>query len=349
AARAVVERAGGQRAAAEGPGGARAEVRQKAKEASDAELRLGMLRNYLAENDIVLDNDGLPASSSKDGGASSRVAELEGRLAEYTRAHEKTERELQIVSRQKRDVEAQVNTMSTQLDRLRSTQSPAMSRNGDDNFNELRVAEAERRAEETERSLKARLQQQEDDYRLALQLVNSSTRNAQSQRLVNENKDLRLRIDSLEKDLGHMRDNLIAAQRESDERLSRVEELEQDVERMQSSLVIARGSHEETLLEQLSNENNNLKRENEQLSHKIGLLLEDDQPVFGRDRPMSGISISDRPISHSSSENGMGHDRLTSELDDWQRQLSNSLSRRPLSELEAHFATPSSERIKPRS
>ncbi|THH20201.1 hypothetical protein EW146_g1111 [Bondarzewia mesenterica] len=43
------------------------EVRQKAKEASDAELRLGMLRNYLAENDIVLDKDGLPASSSKDG------------------------------------------------------------------------------------------------------------------------------------------------------------------------------------------------------------------------------------------------------------------------------------------
>ena len=159
-----------------------ADVRQAGKAAADAELRLGMLRNYLAENDIVLDNDGLPANASAAANAASgdaaaaaaRIAELEARLEEFTRAQDKAERELQVVARQKRDAEAQVSSMSAQLDRLRSTQSPAMSaRNGDEAHGggEARAAEAERRLEETERSFKARLQQQEDDYRLALQLV----------------------------------------------------------------------------------------------------------------------------------------------------------------------------------
>ncbi|KAI0066487.1 hypothetical protein BV25DRAFT_1820444 [Artomyces pyxidatus] len=386
------------------------EFQQKSKDAADAELRLGMLRNYLAENDIVLDNDGLPAKSDE---ASSRVAELETKLAQYSRMQEKAERELETVVRQKRDAEAQVNVMSSQLDRLRSTQSPAMNRhangNGDDSFgSDSRIVEAERRAEEVERNYKSRMQQLEDDYRLAVQLVketerlnrrmkdelmkqkslntsllsevealrgSSSTESSraringrgtpmsddgrasetlrsqlidtqrQSQRLSNENKDFRLRIDSLEKDLGHMRDNLIAAQREANERLSRVEELEQEVERLQSSLVIARGAQDETLLEKISNENNALKRENEQLSHKIGLLLEDDQPAFGRDRPISGISVSDRPVSNSSSDALAYGDRMSGgDFGDWQRQF-----RRPLSEFESHAFPSGHERVRSRS
>jgi len=146
------------------------ELKQKGKDAADAALRLDMLRNYLAENDIVLNNDGLPAKTESE--TASRVAELESQLGQFTRLQEQTERELQAVSRQKQDALAQISAMSNQLDILRSTQSPSLSRNGlDESANDARVAEAERRAEDVERSYKARMQQLEDDYRLAVQLV----------------------------------------------------------------------------------------------------------------------------------------------------------------------------------
>jgi hypothetical protein len=62
--------------------------------------------------------------------------------------------------------------MSTQLDRLRCTQSPALTRNDlDDGTSDACVVEAERRTEDVKRSYKMRMQQLEDDYRLAVQLV----------------------------------------------------------------------------------------------------------------------------------------------------------------------------------
>ncbi|KAI0275149.1 hypothetical protein BC834DRAFT_965581 [Gloeopeniophorella convolvens] len=378
-----------------------AELKQRQKDAADAALRLDMLRNYLAENDIVLDNDGLPAKTDSE--AAARIAELESKLVEFSRKQEKTERDLQTAERQKQEALAQVGVVSAQLDRLRSTQSPALSRNGvDDSFaSEGRVVDAERRAEEVERNYKARMQQLEDDYRLAVQLVKETERlnrrmkdelmkqktlntsllaevdslrggssgaessrarggvngrgtplsedgrsseslrsqlidmQRQAQRATNENKDLRLRIDSLEKDLGNMRSNLIAAQRESDERLSRVEELEQQVEQQRAALVIARGGHDESMLERLSSENNTLRRENEQLSHKIGLLLEDDEPAFGRDRRASNMSVSDRPVSNASSD-GLGYtSRLSNgDFDSWQHQITALTARRPPSDFE---------------
>ncbi|EMD41957.1 hypothetical protein CERSUDRAFT_110507 [Gelatoporia subvermispora B] len=360
-----------------------ADLQAQSRELSSTESRLYALRKVMAEHGIVAENGSLSPSSQSFGG-SSRIADLEERLNQQSRLHERAERELQTMIRQKQDAEAQADTLSAQLDRLRASQSPDRL-NGSDYAAEARAMEAERKLEETEASYKARLQQLEEDYQLAVHYVKgtekmmrkmkdeltkqkalnqslqseldrrSSTEPGSRSRLVNgrntpsddgqeflrnqlqdaqrqvqrlngDNRDLRDRIDNLERDLEHMRDNLIASQHESEERFSRIEELDQDVERLQNSLEIARG-HDETLLERLSNENTSLKRENEQLSHKIGLLLEVDQPNFGHGRPLSGVS--ERRVSTSSS---VAFEHLSSELDDWQRQLASSLSNRRISD-----------------
>ncbi|KAK7695003.1 hypothetical protein QCA50_002191 [Cerrena zonata] len=360
------------------------ELRDRTHEQSSLGVRLDMLRNYLAEQGIVEGQD------LKSGRVSpTRIAELEDQITETTRLQQRTERDLQKVLQQKRDAEARVESLTSEVVQLQNSPQP----NGVDVNAETRAHEAEKKLEETESTYKARLAQLEDDYQLAVHYVKGTEKmmrkmkdeltkqktlnqNLQSelegrsdpgsriralngrgtpssessdahevlrnqlidaqrqvQRLNGDNRELRLRIDTLERDLEHMRDNVIASQRESDERLSRIEELEQDVERLQNSLVIARGGHDETLLEQLSNENTSLKRENEQLSHKIGLLLEVDQPSFGA-RPISGIS--ERRVSTSSSENAMAFEHLSSELDDWQRQLASSMSsRRPIADFES--------------
>ncbi|PCH33914.1 hypothetical protein WOLCODRAFT_22329 [Wolfiporia cocos MD-104 SS10] len=362
-----------------------AELNAKTREASSTTMRLDTLRKYLAENGILAEGDDLP-SPRMGGASSSRIVELESKLAEQTRLNEIAEHNLQSALQQKEDAENRLDELAAQLDKMR-LQSPR--HNGIDAAAEARAVEAERKLEETEASYKARLQQLEEDYQLAVHYVKgtekmmrkmkeeltkqkalnqsmqaelngeagpSRTRGVngrntplsddshellrnqlsdaqrQVQRLNSDNRDLRQRIDTLERELENMRDNVIASQRESDERLSRIEELEQEVERLQNTLVIARGGHDETVLEQLSNENTSLKRENEELSRKIGILLEVDQPGFGQ-RPLSGIS--ERRASTSSSENAMAFEHLSTQLDDWQRQLASSMSnRRPLMDYE---------------
>ncbi|KAG5724183.1 Tip elongation aberrant protein 1, partial [Termitomyces sp. T112] len=366
-------------------------LRERAKEASDATHKLVMLRNYLTDNGIAVDEADLRASSRATGrGSPAAIAELENKLAEKTRMHESAQRDLAQIAREKRDVEAQASQLSSQLDQLRASRD-------DDVAAEARLAEAERKFAEVEDGYKNRMKAMEEDYNLAVHYVKgtekmmrkmkeemekskvlaanlqaeldgrdksspdsavrvngratSSTQeealrtklaesSKQTSRLQTENKDLRQRLDTLEKELEVLRDNLVASERQSDDRFSQIEELQHEVERLQSSLVIARGGHEETILEKLSSENTTLRRENEQLSHKIGLLLEVDQSSFGPSR----ISA----VSTSSSENALAFEHLSNELDDWQRQLASSMShRRQLSDFES---TPVTERTRsPRS
>ncbi|KAJ8488304.1 hypothetical protein ONZ45_g14004 [Pleurotus djamor] len=362
------------------------ELQEKSKLAADATLRLNMLRGYLSENGILLDEDMRPQFNGSS--ASEAIADLEQRLSERTRQHEDAERELSQLSRQKAELENRLSAVTSELDSLRAN-SHSSSRTHEA---EARAIEIERKLEETERGYKSRMQQMEEDYQLAVHYVKGTEKmmrrmrdeltkqkktntelqadldasragvktpdlaarargingrstpssdegsealrsqfidsQRQVQRLHNENKDLRSRLDSLEKDLENLRDELVASRRESDDRLVQIEELNHDVKRLKESLVVARNGSDETLAERLSNENLNLRRENEQLSHKIELLLEVDQPTFGQGRPLSG-----RRASTSSSENALAFEHLSTELDDWQRQLASSMStRRPTSD-----------------
>ncbi|KAJ8487995.1 hypothetical protein ONZ45_g14121 [Pleurotus djamor] len=363
------------------------ELQEKSKLAADATLRLNMLRGYLSENGILLDEDMRPQFNGSS--ASEAIADLEQRLSERTRQHEDAERELSQLSRQKAELENRLSAVTSELDSLRAN-SHSSSRTHEA---EARAIEIERKLEETERGYKSRMQQMEEDYQLAVHYVKGTEKmmrrmrdeltkqkktntelqadldasragvktpdlaarargingrstpssdegsealrsqfidsQRQVQRLHNENKDLRSRLDSLEKDLENLRDELVASRRESDDRLVQIEELNHDVKRLKESLVVARNGSDETLAERLSNENLNLRRENEQLSHKIELLLDVDQPTFGQGRPLSG-----RRTSTSSSENAIAFEHLSSELEDWERQLaaSSMSTRRPTSD-----------------
>jgi len=162
------------------------------------------------------------------------------------------------------------------------------------------------------RSVNGRTTPSEDE--LSRQVIEAQR---QMQRFRSENTDLRVRIETLEKDSKVVRDKLVASQRESDDRLNQVEELQFDVERLKNSLVIARGGYSETMLEKLNNENANLRRENEQLSRKIELLLDVDRPDLSA-RPVSGIS--GRRASTSSTDR-LAYDNFSNELDDWRQHM----------------------------
>jgi len=179
------------------------------------------------------------------------------------------------------------------------------------------------------RSVNGRTTPSEDE--LSRQVIEAQR---QIQRLRSENTDLRVRIETLEKDSEVTRDKLVASQRESDDRLNQVEELQFDVERLKNSLIIARGGYSETMLEKLNNENANLRRENDQLSRKIELLLDVDRPDLSA-RPVSGIL--GRRASTSSTDR-LAYDGFSNELDDWRRHMlapTGSLNhRKQLSEMD---------------
>lgn len=123
---------------------------------SDGNIKLNMLRNYLAENGVKLNEDDLLASF---GGS---TEELEKKLAEQTWLHENAERELTQTIRRKKEADAQINQLQAQLDQLRVGGSANDSSS---------ATEFERKLEETERGYKARMQQMEEDYQLAVHYV----------------------------------------------------------------------------------------------------------------------------------------------------------------------------------
>lgn len=144
------------------------EIREKIKESSDAEVRLGMLRNYLTEHGLAPDADEL---SSKSGDSSSRVAQLENKLLERSRLHERAERELQAVLNQKQHAETRAEALAAEVQRLQFSQSPSSSRGANGTSDAAAIAELEQKLEETERSYKERLRQLEEDYQLAVHYV----------------------------------------------------------------------------------------------------------------------------------------------------------------------------------
>jgi chromosome segregation ATPase len=142
-------------------------IRDKVKDATDVTTKMAMLRSYLAENGIGIDEDDLtPSSRSNNNSSPEAIIDLENRLAERTRLHEISERELAQTLRRTRDAEAQVNKLSTQLDQVRTTQSPANNAETD-----ARLQEAEEKLEETEKHYEKRIQQLEEDYQLAVHYV----------------------------------------------------------------------------------------------------------------------------------------------------------------------------------
>ena len=139
------------------------DLRDKTKEASDVEVRLSMLRNYLAENGLAPDTDEL---NSKTGDSSSRVAQLESKLTEKSKLQERAERDREAALNQKQQAELRAESLAEEVERLKSLGGASRGING-----VVDAVEYEQRLEETERTYKERLRQLEDDYQLAVHYV----------------------------------------------------------------------------------------------------------------------------------------------------------------------------------
>lgn len=144
-----------------------ASLQERVRDALDAGMKLAMLRNYLTENGISVDEDDVRSSSRALTSPSPAVTDLENKLAERMRLHENTERELAQVLRRTRDAEAQVNLLSNELDRVRLNSSTGSNGNDGD----LGVQELQRRLAEAEQNHQVQIRQMEEDYRLAVHYV----------------------------------------------------------------------------------------------------------------------------------------------------------------------------------
>lgn len=153
----------------------------------------------------------------------------------------------------------------------------------------------------------------------------------QTQRLTAENHDLHRRLDLLQGDLERLRRELDNLQHEADSRLSRIEMLEDENERLESSMSGNRQGNHDATADQLQRENNSLRREIEQLSQRIALLLDVEHP---------GSHDTNQRESDSSMDPNLNMESISSQMDDWQRRYGtgNSSNTRPISDYDQHHA-----------
>lgn len=142
------------------------ELREKMKALSEVEVRLGTLRNYLAENGIVVDEEEVNKKTEE---GPSRLYELEQKLTERTRLHEEAVQQLHLANQRHQDVEAHAASLSSQLDQARSSQRSSPG----EGSSETRVEAAERKLAEAEDTHKMRMAQMEEDYKTAVHYVKS--------------------------------------------------------------------------------------------------------------------------------------------------------------------------------
>lgn len=370
-----------------------ARLRDATRAASDSELRLGTLRNYLAESGIIVDIEELiangPAASAT--ATSARVQELEVELAakteqleELERRHtnaakdgrgsslgdtdaitraENAERALaeaiaqhkQQMQRIEEDYQTAVHYVKyvamyflfvTVLIQLPSRTEKMMRRVKDEHTRQKQLnsslqseLDALRNGSETSsrtRVVNGRITPLSDDSHensLRAQLTETLR---QLQRATAENTELHKKVAPLQMEVEQLRESLAAARKESELRVQQIEELETEMDRLDAALQAARHQSQASFAEQMFQENAELKRENDLLQQRIGILLDVDQPGRNPNR------LSGRPDSRSSSIKDHAFDALSSELDDW--LATSSSSRRPLSEYEQELPQRSAAR-----
>jgi chromosome segregation ATPase len=140
------------------------ELQEKMRNLSEIEVRLSTLRNYLAENGIVVDEDEMNNSA---GEGPSRVYELEQKLLERTRLHDEAVQQLNLANQRHQDAETHAASLSSQLDQARSSQRSSPGEGSSD----TRVEAAEQKLAEAEDNHKMRMAQMEEDYKTAVHYV----------------------------------------------------------------------------------------------------------------------------------------------------------------------------------